>query len=85
MLVRSELIIEGIHDIAREHGLAPDPGNAIVLGDTPLDVEAALAAGARVLGVATGRFSVEQLLDAGAHDAVPDLTDTEDLLDRLLG
>lgn len=85
VLVRSELIVAGIEDIAREHDIEPDPANAIVLGDTPLDVEAALSAGATAFGVATGRFSVDELLAAGAHHAVADLTDTNAIVDLLLG
>jgi phosphoglycolate phosphatase len=38
-------------------------------GDTPRDVEAGHGAGIRVVGVATGEFTVEQLREAGA-DAV---------------
>jgi phosphoglycolate phosphatase len=83
--VRSELIVAGIEDIAREHGHEPNPANAVVLGDTPLDVEAALAAGATAIGVATGRFSVEELLASGAHHAVADLTETQRLVELLLG
>jgi phosphoglycolate phosphatase-like HAD superfamily hydrolase len=53
------------------------PGRATVLvGDTPRDVEAALATDAGVVGVATGRYSVAELLDAGAHTALADLADT---------
>ena len=36
------------------------PGT-VVVGDTPLDIAAALAAGARAVGVATGPFSVAEL------------------------
>jgi hypothetical protein len=49
--------------------------STVLVGDTPLDVEAALAAGARVVGVATGSYSEEELAAAGAHAVLPDLTD----------
>lgn len=46
---------------AREHlGLQEDPAT-VVIGDTPLDIEHGRAAGARVVAVATGFFSPEQL------------------------
>jgi phosphoglycolate phosphatase-like HAD superfamily hydrolase len=48
----------------------------VLVGDTPLDVAAALAAGARAVGVATGSYSPDQLTAAGAHVVLPDLTDT---------
>jgi phosphoglycolate phosphatase-like HAD superfamily hydrolase len=48
----------------------------IIIGDTPHDIECARAIGARILAVATGNFSVEQLQDAGADFALQDLSDT---------
>ena len=60
-------------------------GRATVLvGDTPHDVEAATSAGARAVGVATGRFSAGDLADAGADVVLPDLTDTERVVAALL-
>jgi phosphoglycolate phosphatase len=57
------------------------PGRATVLvGDTPRDVEAALATGAAVVGVATGMYSVDDLRTAGAHTVLGDLTDTDEVL-----
>ena len=48
------------------HGRDIEPGEVIVVGDTPLDVDAAKAVGAISLGVASGRYSVEELRRAGA-------------------
>lgn len=45
-----------------------------VIGDTPRDVLAAQSIGARCLGVASGAYSEEELLAAGADEAVRDLT-----------
>jgi phosphoglycolate phosphatase-like HAD superfamily hydrolase len=73
--VRAELVAEGISSLAAAAGLDPDAEATLVIGDTPLDVEAAHAAGARALGVATGRSTVEQLLAAGAEHAVASLDD----------
>ena len=61
-------------------------GRATVLvGDTPLDVEAALVSGARAVGVATGRFSADELESAGAHAVLTDLTDTAQVVAAVLG
>ncbi len=56
-----------------------------VIGDTPLDVAAAQANGARSLGVATGRDSVDELRAAGADVALADLSETQAVLAALLG
>jgi phosphoglycolate phosphatase-like HAD superfamily hydrolase len=43
-----------------------DPKRVLVVGDTPFDIEAAHAAGAVAVGVATGNHSEDDLLRAGA-------------------
>jgi phosphoglycolate phosphatase len=54
-----------------EAGGAPlDPAAAIAVGDTPRDVEAGHGAGIRVVGVATGSYTVEQLRQANADWAI---------------
>ena len=58
------------------------PSQCIILvGDTPLDVELALAMRARCLAVCTGGFGAGELLAAGACRAVDDLSATSDLVD----
>jgi phosphoglycolate phosphatase-like HAD superfamily hydrolase len=59
--------------------------STVVVGDTPLDISAALSAGARAVGVATGSYSAADLIAAGAHAVLPGLTDTSLVLDTLLG
>lgn len=49
-------------------------------GDTPRDVEAGHGAGIRVVGVATGEYTVEELLEAGADAAVRSLREGLPLL-----
>ena len=51
------------------------PSEALVIGDTPRDVVAAHAVGIPVLGVATGRYGVEELRRAGAEHVAPSLED----------
>lgn len=46
----------------------------VIVGDTPADVDCAHAHGARAIGVATGNYSVEQLVATGADSVVPDLS-----------
>ena len=53
----------------------PAPARAVLIGDTPLDIEAGLAVGIPVLGVAAGRWDVPALLAAGAAHAAADFLD----------
>jgi phosphoglycolate phosphatase-like HAD superfamily hydrolase len=72
--VRADLV-----DVARARFLArdgaPTPPDVVLIGDTPLDVAAALASGAGIVAVATGHYSAAELADAGAPFVLPDLTD----------
>jgi phosphoglycolate phosphatase len=56
---------------------------AVVIGDTPHDIECARAAGVRAVAVATGPYSVEQLEAAGADATLRDLSDTAAVLELL--
>ena len=59
-------------------------GEAIVIiGDTPADMTCGNGVGARAVGVATGRHSVAELLQAGGDAAFEDLADTESVLDAV--
>jgi phosphoglycolate phosphatase-like HAD superfamily hydrolase len=49
-------------------------------GDTPRDVEAAHGAGIRVVGVATGEYTAENLIEAGADAAIHSLVEGLPLL-----
>lgn len=85
--VRTELVQVARRRAAAVHGTSSgDFGgmSTILIGDTPLDIEAALAAGARAVGVATGPSQAADLLAAGAHAVLPDLTDTRQVLRALL-
>jgi phosphoglycolate phosphatase len=53
---------------------------AIVIGDTPHDIECARVAGAFSIAVATGGYTEAQLKDAGADEVLTDLSDTERVL-----
>lgn len=69
---RAELVA-----LAFERGAALLPGGAaavrVVVGDTPRDIEAARAVGARAVAVATGPFGVEELRAHGADLVVESL------------
>jgi phosphoglycolate phosphatase len=83
--VRAELVHLARDRAARAYG-ADFGGTATVLvGDTPLDVGAALATGARAVGVATGQFTARELAASGAHAVLPNLADTGRTLAAILG
>ncbi|MBA3672569.1 MAG: haloacid dehalogenase-like hydrolase, partial [Gemmatimonadaceae bacterium] len=50
--------------------------DVVVLGDTPADMGCGRGIGARAIGVATGRYSVESLLSCGPAAVFPHLSDT---------
>jgi phosphoglycolate phosphatase len=64
-------------------GPAVAPSDAIVIGDTPLDIACAKSGGARSIGVATGSHGVEQLRAAGADVVFENLADTAAVLAAL--
>ncbi|MFF0087496.1 HAD family hydrolase [Streptomyces canus] len=58
---------------------------AVLIGDTPADVEGAQRNGVRVIAVATGRSDEAALRDAGAESILSDLRDTELLVKLVRG
>jgi len=57
------------------YGETVSPDQAVGIGDTPLDVKGAHAAGIECLGVGSGKFSADQLREAGADYAISSLED----------
>ena len=81
--VRAELV-----HLARQRAAAAYGGDfggaaTVLVGDTPLDVAAALATGARSVAVATGGSSAADLAAAGAGAVLPDLANTAAVLAAL--
>jgi HAD superfamily hydrolase (TIGR01549 family) len=60
-------------------------GDAVMLGDSTYDCESAGRAGVRTVGLLTGGFSEEELLEAGAVAVHRNLSDLLDDLDAFLG
>ncbi|MEO6061145.1 MAG: HAD family hydrolase [Thermoflexales bacterium] len=70
---RGELTRMAIDRCGRLHGHPTEPTRVLVVGDTPHDIEAAHAARAIAVGVATGKYSVEALRSAGADHVLATL------------
>lgn len=72
---RTELTRIAVQRAATVAGTVVDPARMRSVGDTPRDIEAGHGAGIRVVGVATGDFSTDQLTDAGADWSIATLRD----------
>ena len=83
--VRAELVPVARQAAGAAYGADFGGRSTVLVGDTPLDVAAALATGARAVGVATGSFAAADLAAAGAHVVLPDLTDTARVLAAVTG
>jgi phosphoglycolate phosphatase-like HAD superfamily hydrolase len=83
--VRAELVHQARRNASRAYEADFGGDATVIVGDTPLDVEAALTTGARAVGVATGAFTVGELAAAGAHAVLPDLADTDLVVAAILG
>jgi phosphoglycolate phosphatase-like HAD superfamily hydrolase len=80
---RPGLLPVALQRMERALGVGLHPKNVLVVGDTPRDVDCALQNGSRCLAVGTGYHSLEELVQAGAHRVVRDLSDPESLLSLL--
>jgi phosphoglycolate phosphatase len=56
----------------------------VVIGDTPADIQCGESIGARAIGVATGRYSVEQLSNFDAYAVFESLADTTAVLSSIM-
>ena len=83
--IRSELVHLARGKAARKYGRGFAGTATVLVGDTPLDVAAARATGARAVAVATGGTSADKLAESGADVVLPDLTDTAAVLFAILG
>jgi phosphoglycolate phosphatase len=59
--------------------------DVVVIGDTPADMGCGRGIGARAVGVATGRYSVDQLRACDASAVFADLSDTAAVMRAILG
>lgn len=82
---RSKLVAIAQQRASARAGVTFDNDVTVLAGDTPKDVEAGLAAGVRVIGVATGKTGAAELRAAGAQTVVSDLGECQVALGKLTG
>lgn len=76
-------------DVARrrlreELGIEITGSDCVIIGDTPADVTCGRAVGARAIGVATGRYSTEELRQHGPAAVFVNLSDTGAVVAEIL-
>jgi phosphoglycolate phosphatase-like HAD superfamily hydrolase len=77
-------LVELAHDEGeRVTGRRFPPAATVLVGDTPRDIDAARHAGARAVGVATGRYTVGELADHNPDAVLNDLADSVAVLQAL--
>jgi phosphoglycolate phosphatase len=81
---RPKLVAIAQQRAAERTGVAFSNDATVLIGDTPKDVEAGLAAGVRVIGVATGTTSTQELRDAGAPHTAANLIECHEILNKLV-
>jgi phosphoglycolate phosphatase len=60
--------------------LGVDPADAVMVGDSPVDVEAGKGAGILTIGAAYGFRGVEELVEAGADIIIDSFSELRDIL-----
>jgi len=81
---RADLVPVARKNAALRYGADFSGRGAVLVGDTPSDIEAAAVSGARSVGVATGRFTMDELASAGADVVLTDLTSTDAVVAAVL-
>ena len=65
------------------HGHEFSGHDIVIIGDTPSDVQCGQSLGVRAIGVATGHYSVGDLMACGAYAAFEDLSDTDAVIEAI--
>jgi phosphoglycolate phosphatase-like HAD superfamily hydrolase len=66
-------------------GRTPSGSDVVIIGDTPADIACGACIDARAIGVATGAYSVADLMSCTPHAAFENLSDTDRVVEAILG
>lgn len=78
---RNELAPKALKLASQQFGTVFAPHQVFVIGDTPRDIECGKVISAQTIGVATGKYSTGDLLEAGADHVLEDLSDSDAFLE----
>ncbi len=81
---RADIARDAVRRCSRRFNLSLPADRVVLVGDTPEDIRAGKAIGARTVAVATGIFDEDTLRAAGADLVLPDLSDAEGVIRALL-
>ena len=69
----------------RYFGRTPSGSEVVIIGDTPADIACGACIEARAIGVATGAYSVADLMSCTPHAVFENLSDTDRVIEAILG
>lgn len=78
--IREELVPIAVGRWEKARGIRLRPEDVFIIGDTPRDIQCARPFGARVIAVATGMHTRDQLLAEGPDYFLPDLSNTQEVI-----
>lgn len=81
---RADLVRAALALATARLGHPVPPHAAVIVGDTPHDIDCGRACATRTVGVATGRFTAARLRACGADLVLDDLADRDTFLDFVL-
>lgn len=83
-LIRSDLVPITLEKLQLECDEQIQKSNLVIIGDTPLDIRCAKESDIKSIGVATGKYSKEELRVEGADLVVDSLLQKKEILDYLV-
>lgn len=83
-LIRSDLVPIALEKLQLECDEQIQKSNLVIIGDTPRDIKCAKEAGIYSVGVATGKYTKEELKTEGADFVADSLLQKEELINYLL-
>lgn len=78
--IRSELVNKGINEAKKYYKIDFSNENIFIVGDTPRDVEAAHKANVKAMAIATGDYSMEELIKKDPEYVLNDLIELNQTL-----